>query len=493
MSTSQEAGPHIFQEQMAYGYESAGAPEGIHTQEIGPNPTLIDTSEPLHENPDFNVLATVDAGGQEFLVLDIRKSPVDHMGRRQPFASSGQPGFRVRDDIDYLVLSQDFDNPDNGLPGIRGVRTGEEVTFGRLHQNDRFSYDSRVSRNHFTIGVDDEGNLSIRDLDSSNGTKLHTKKSEPKEKPWWEEAKEREVIQDRATQFEKAFAQAPVKKVSGGEGVVIDSRIPVVRTEGYSVFAEVEAGGVKFYMLDLRQSPTDYRGDRMPFFNDGDYSSFRDNTDFLLVTGDFFTDHRTGYKGVRKGENVIVGKSTLRDRFNLDESQTMSGEHFAVQVDQAGNIIVGDLNSEGGTTVRAASTTEVPKPPTKPKAEKIKVDLDEEPAQRIKVEVEDKPKRTPQEQAKHKQAIRDIALKDIRPPFDRDFELSNASSIAEASDISALFTQIRDMRASGTSDKKIYAQLVRDLHPDVNPDDPIKEDLYKILTTLYKNNEIIVR
>lgn len=60
--------------------------------------------------------------------------------------------------------------------GYKGLRQGEVVDMGRTQERvkDRFVFSDLVSRNHFTVAVDDEAKLMVMDNGSTNGTSYRT-------------------------------------------------------------------------------------------------------------------------------------------------------------------------------------------------------------------------------------------------------------------------------------------------------------------------------
>ncbi|MGB9613295.1 MAG: metallophosphoesterase [Candidatus Margulisiibacteriota bacterium] len=84
----------------------------------------------------------------------------------------------------YLLIDPKTFNPENPQTGFKGLWDGQEIIFGRDYHLDRFEYSPYVSRNHVSISVG-EGKITIRDLNSKNGTIIVIREEEeiPSERP----------------------------------------------------------------------------------------------------------------------------------------------------------------------------------------------------------------------------------------------------------------------------------------------------------------------
>jgi hypothetical protein len=139
---------------------------------------IIDTARPLEDTGDYKVSAEINLGGDDpFLIIDVRESP-GSSSFIFPFPDE-EHGVFVRDDVEFIIISSEF-NPissDAGdSRGYKAIRRGRPVALGREHAKDRFSYSKTVSRDHAEILLDELGNLTIRDLNSANGTDVRAER-----------------------------------------------------------------------------------------------------------------------------------------------------------------------------------------------------------------------------------------------------------------------------------------------------------------------------
>jgi hypothetical protein len=136
---------------------------------------FLNPDVPLHSETGFGVVADLKLSdhGDDYSILDLRSSPNVGVGK-QPF---GEAGITFAPDIQFLIVNKSF-NPYNPADiGFKGVRLGESVTLGRNHLQDRFKGSEYVSRNHVEVALDKDGNLSLRDLESANGTTVRAKET----------------------------------------------------------------------------------------------------------------------------------------------------------------------------------------------------------------------------------------------------------------------------------------------------------------------------
>ena len=144
---------------------------------------LINTDAPLVAEDGYNVTAVIDCYSNEtsksswqkegiepdqFLLIDLRNAPTYGPYKDKEFQDLG-----FANDIEYLIVGKNFDA--NAATGFKGVRKGENIVIGRDQDSStRFDISDTTSRNHFSVNLDDEGRLTITDLNSSNGTRLKT-------------------------------------------------------------------------------------------------------------------------------------------------------------------------------------------------------------------------------------------------------------------------------------------------------------------------------
>ena len=139
---------------------------------------VIDTRQPLVDTGNYKVSAEIELGGSDaFLILDVRESP--GVGAFIfPFPED-EKGMMVKDDVEFILISGEFNPIDqrNGEDrGYKAIRRGEPIVLGRSYLNSRFEYTKATSRTHTEILLDEMGNLTIRDLNSLNGTSVRAER-----------------------------------------------------------------------------------------------------------------------------------------------------------------------------------------------------------------------------------------------------------------------------------------------------------------------------
>ena len=110
-----------------------------------------------------NIIAIICTPDQHFWLLDVQDD--------KRFM-----GARIDAKVPYLLIeansSQDTKNNDPHAY-FKGIRPGKTLKFGRSHDyNGRFDYPLSASRDHFEVSCNDEGQVSIKDLNSLNGTSI---------------------------------------------------------------------------------------------------------------------------------------------------------------------------------------------------------------------------------------------------------------------------------------------------------------------------------
>lgn len=107
-----------------------------------------------------------------------------------------------------------------------------------------------------------------------------------------------------------------------------------------------EAAGSRLHVIDLRGLPLDINGAR-------DYNGhpLDPAVNFLLVSGELDWENTKGFKGIRPGERVFLGRNHLRDRFPTVSPKT-SRTHAELHLDdKTGALVLHDTNSRNGTTL----------------------------------------------------------------------------------------------------------------------------------------------
>lgn len=135
----------------------------------------------------------------------------------------------------------------------------------------------------------------------------------------------------------------------------LDADKPIENRGGYSVTALIKAAKTELMLLDLRNTPQDEDGRRRAFGKTGGGW----HADFLLVD-DSFADYiedpqkaPAGYKDIRPGNKILVGREHGPDTFDL--SETVSRKHFRIDYDkQTNNITIVNQAPTNGTSVKVS-------------------------------------------------------------------------------------------------------------------------------------------
>lgn len=135
----------------------------------------INTDLPLTKGAEYDVLAELKLGGEtqtELLILDLRRGE-GYGAYRAPF---GEDSALFDKTADFLLIDKNFDPRREGSSvGFKAIRKGETIPLGRNHLRSRFEYSDNVSRNHAEIACDKNGQLSVRDIGSTNGSFLRAR------------------------------------------------------------------------------------------------------------------------------------------------------------------------------------------------------------------------------------------------------------------------------------------------------------------------------
>ena len=124
---------------------------------------------------DGTLVEAVEIGDQRFGVFDISNGEVFDPNDpvRAPF---GRDGALIRADREHVILQFDAQGRVSDKR-VKGLMHGEEVTLGRRHHATRFDYDPHVSGEHVSIKLTPAGELTVDDLNSTNGTEFLTRDS----------------------------------------------------------------------------------------------------------------------------------------------------------------------------------------------------------------------------------------------------------------------------------------------------------------------------
>ncbi len=153
------------------------APDGLAFETLDPaRRAVINPGSPMVDEGSYKVLAEIQLGGDDdFLLLDVRESPL--VGRFAfPFAGSVEgDSMALSPGVDFLLVGKGFDPANTDITdetGYKALRQGQPVTLGRTHYGDRFDYSDETSREHAEVSFDDSGKITVRDLNSTNGTRV---------------------------------------------------------------------------------------------------------------------------------------------------------------------------------------------------------------------------------------------------------------------------------------------------------------------------------
>ncbi len=302
----------------------------------------------------------------EFAIIDLRNTPVESglNSRNEPHVFKTFMGESFPPNVQFLVIGKEFMSDPTRRTGFKAIRRGERVVFGRGEERitDRFSLGDRTSRQHFALSLDPTGeNLEIADLGSSNGTKVKTaaqlipsssreqQASNQKKPPLLDEMIKiadgvpgyKQPLQPRTSyEFNLSTPLARHSK-DGVLTAVIDANKD--RREGDD--------SDQFALIDLRNAMNPSGGGYKEFAG----MKVASDIEFLIIGKDFDPQAATGFKGIRRGEGVMIGRSDekLAKRFNF--SNMTSSRHFTLVLDREGKkLIITDLNSTNGTNVKTA-------------------------------------------------------------------------------------------------------------------------------------------
>lgn len=101
------------------------------------------------------------------MVIDLSRVPIENGAR----SFMGQA---ISPNVEALLISEDAFKTQMKR-GYKGLRPNSSYIYGRGVKDDRFAEQSlQTSRNHFEISYDEQGRLTVKDLDSLNGTVVMT-------------------------------------------------------------------------------------------------------------------------------------------------------------------------------------------------------------------------------------------------------------------------------------------------------------------------------
>lgn len=271
----------------------------------------LDATKPYDESVAFNVFtgntSALESSDQDdprlFSIVDLRNAPKDSDGAVR------YNGQRLSSELQYLIVQpSSLDWKEN--KGYKGLRAGEVVDMGRTQPRlkDRFAFPDEMSRNHFTIAVDEEGALLLQDNGSTNGTaySMEGKSSETPE----ENGAEREP-----TRNEVLFA-FPTSKGKDRFGNDLDRRLKVTEES----LADSETA-LRYSDEDIRTFLTMARKDNPDISSASELLRANDEVrtklgEFLLekLEGLSYLPSRFNQSNQRKNANHVGYESQLTSR-----------------------------------------------------------------------------------------------------------------------------------------------------------------------------------
>lgn len=139
------------------------------------------------------------------------------------------------------------------------------------------------------------------------------------------------------------------KKVPSKEWLPIDLQRPLAVGERYDILAEIDAGLYPMLLIDIRKTAVQQnhqgRYRRYPFVGFGGIAA---DVDFLLVDANFDGQNDWGYKGLREGETIEFG-ANISEKGRFNPNDTVSGKHFILHCNEAGQPYILDQHSKNGT------------------------------------------------------------------------------------------------------------------------------------------------
>ena len=204
-----------------------------------------------------------------------------------------------------------------------------------------------------------------------------------------------------------------------------------------------------FVLVDIRKNAVTVKGEQMKVFGG---ILIDPSVDFLLIGANMDDKVTTGFKGIRKGETVNIGRSnpTTNKRFGL--TGNTSRDHFDITYLEDGRLSIRDNNSSNGTAVES----------TTPLREKVQQrgQSKEKQSEAFKPPAPEAP-----QQAKETFGLSPELQKEL---FHLSGIFGQELGKGEISDamIAGIIREVDDKRREGIPDDKIYKQIARKIHPD---------------------------
>lgn len=121
---------------------------------------------------------SIDLLGTEYTVKHLKWGNID-LGwyKLEIIDVSQHPELKTKFQTPYVIIDHALFRASNGQKGYKWLRKGETVTLWRQHLSDRFNYTNTTSRTHATITLSHNNQITIKDVNSRNGTKFNYQKN----------------------------------------------------------------------------------------------------------------------------------------------------------------------------------------------------------------------------------------------------------------------------------------------------------------------------
>lgn len=222
-------------------------------------------------------------------------------------------------------------------------------------------------------------------------------------------------------------------------------------------FQNLREGHDSFLVLDVRERPRDANGNKK--FGEGE-KVLDPSVDYLLIGRNFDFQNGQGFKGIRRGETVRVGRDnpTIRARFGLN--QTPAANAFTIAADKEGKMTLTDDASPRGTMLVRGTTVTHPEPFTGFGGGKYRFGGEDDSGQPHPQEDVLSPE--DEELIAGLGAQTSAGLSELREKFGKEIDEHNVSLRS----IVGVMSRIKALRAEGVPEKAIKRRVLFDLHPD---------------------------
>lgn len=283
---------------------------------------------------------------------------------------------------------------------------------------------------------------------------MHTQETFPPQTPFagFEAAGEAPMATHEALQANMVYNIDPNMPLATDEKYGCDIAAIITTDSGLKPGEANNHGEIpdSFIVLDLRRQPLlqhDGRSYRMLGKDMIDSS-----VEFMLVGKEYGEAGDRGYKGIRRGESVWIGRENenLKERFDLQD--TTSRMHFTLKYEEDGKLSIQDHDSTNGTSVTTGA-------PIRPRVQ-WQSRAQQEEAFRPRAEEQAKP------QADSNPYGFDTAAQRKFSELQRAFGSEMARGELDEGSLAGLLKHVGMLRAQGIEDDKIFKQIAREVHPD---------------------------